>query len=53
MRYVGTGGATGDAAARRLSGLRTCMVRDEVRFDPDWELQSGPSAKWSCKANVG
>ncbi len=38
MRYVSTGGAKDDTAARRLASLRTSMVKDEVRFDSDWEL---------------
>ncbi len=31
MRYVSTGGAKDDTAARRLASLRTSMVKDEVR----------------------
>lgn len=39
MRYVSTGGATADTAARSLGGLRTSMGKDEVRFESGWELQ--------------
>ncbi len=39
MRYVSTGGATADTAARSLAGLRTSMGKEEVRFESGWELQ--------------